>query len=424
MHLERVLSDFAVRQSVLGALQRLAWLAGTAPNLDALLETGGKEVLHAFEADGLGVYLLEGDGPPRSLYAAGVTPDQVTIHQSVPRHATLAARVESDGIARSWLIEDYPEPGREVMVKSAFKAVAAAPLQVRSRIIGTLNVSYKRPTRLDAAQLQVLTAMAAHFASAIEAQRLVAQTRLISEANAHLYEELRTSSAELTRLNAQLVTREHLATLGEMTAVLAHEIRSPLGVLSNIVALFRQRVTRPAEEQALVDTMRQELSRMGHLVDVLLDFARPPAASLQQEHLEPLLQEVAQATRAHAITQQVEIVVVSAELPTLKMDTRLMRQALLNLTVNGVQSMRRPGRLWIRAHAEGASVLVDIEDEGDGMTPEVKARIFEPYFTTRSTGVGLGLILVKRIIDQHGGRIEVDSEPGRGTRVRIVLPAS
>lgn len=424
LDLKHVISDLAVRRSELQALQRLAFAAATAPDLETLLRTGGPELTQAFAADGFGIYLLEG---PRGLMAAwtiGVDDRMVELHSQVPKEGTITAHVASDGMPRSWLSEEYPDGAREIMMRSDWRAVASAPLRVRDRIIGCLNVGFKHPCRLSEAQLQLLTVMAAHIAAAIEGHKLFTQSRAAGEENARLYEELRTSSAELARLQDQMVVREHLAALGEMTAALAHEVRSPLAVFANALSILSRRVADPPDRELLA-TMHHELQRMNQLVDVLLDFARPPAALFEATDVVALVTEAAEAARTQAAQRDIRVLTdIAPDLPPVAMDLRLMRQALLNVVLNAIQASRAPDEVRIRVRAtEGGGVSFEIEDQGSGMPPEVQARIFEPFFTTRQTGTGLGLALVRRIVEQHQGRIEVTSQPGVGTRVRIELPA-
>jgi signal transduction histidine kinase len=353
----------------------------------------------------------------------GLTPEGAALWAALPSRDTLTFRVVEDGCARSWLREDFPPAAQAVMAATGYWAGAAVPLRIHARILGVLNVSFRQPRRLSPAQLELLQTMASHFAAAVESQRLLALQRAASEENAQLYEELRLASAELARGQTQLAQRGHLAALGEMTAVLAHEIRNPLAILANAHALLERREDAPLEvrRQAL-RAMGQELQRMNQLVEELLHFGRPTAPSFEPRCLWALVEDVKEALSA-SVPPQVEVSVeLHGEMPRIAFDARLIRQALLNLALNGAQAMPDGGRLTLRLQESPQGAQLEVEDEGMGITPEVRARMFEPFFTTRSTGTGLGLALVQHAVLQHQGHLEVHSAPGEGTVFRIELP--
>jgi two-component system sensor histidine kinase HydH len=137
-----------------------------------------------------------------------------------------------------------------------------------------------------------------------------------------------------------------------------------------------------------------------------------------------LVEEVKEAVSPH-LPPRVEVnVELHGEMPRIAFDVRLIRQALVNLALNGAQAMPEGGRLTLRLQETAHGAQLEVEDEGMGITPEVRARMFEPFFTTRATGTGLGLALVQHAVVQHQGHLEVHSAPGEGTTFRIELPKS
>ncbi|HEY0838896.1 MAG TPA: ATP-binding protein, partial [Vulgatibacter sp.] len=156
-------------------------------------------------------------------------------------------------------------------------------------------------------------------------------------------------------------------------------------------------------------------------------FARPHDPSLASRPLAPLLEDTVQAATTDSPHVRA-ILDVDPDLPDIAVDERMMRQALLNLVSNGVQAMPKGGELKVSAHLtdtgeRGPMVRIDVADRGAGVPPEFAERIFQPFFTTKATGTGLGLAVVKRVIEGHRGRIEFQSAPGEGTTFSVLLPA-
>jgi signal transduction histidine kinase len=240
--------------------------------------------------------------------------------------------------------------------------------------------------------------------------------------NARLYDDLRRSYAELARAQAQLVQRERLAALGEISAVVAHEVRNPLGVIFNSLGSLRRMLRPEGDAKMLIDIIGEEADRLNRIVGDLLDFARPSTPVLRPEALDRLLDEAVSAALAEnpfgiAVEKQME-----AGMPPVLLDARLMRQAVLNVAVNAAQAMPKGGTLTVRARIDGAFAHVELSDTGPGIPEEVRHRVFEPFFTTRASGTGLGLAVVRRIVEGHGGEVAVSSAPGRGAVVMLRLP--
>ncbi len=230
--------------------------------------------------------------------------------------------------------------------------------------------------------------------------------------------------AELQRAQVELVRRERLTALGELAAIVAHEVRNPLAVIFNAVHALRKRETsRDAEE--LVTMLYEEADRLNQIVGDFLNFARPPELSLRPADLGQVIEEVVAAASGNVGPVRIECE-ISPDLPQVYMDARLVRQAMVNLVANALQAMTRGGTIRVRArratHDGRAVAQVEVSDEGIGMNDEVRARIFEPFFTTKAAGTGLGLAVVKRIIEDHHGCIEVQSELGKGTTFVVQLP--
>ncbi len=252
-----------------------------------------------------------------------------------------------------------------------------------------------------------------------------AQISAALEAN-RLIQDLRRSYDELSRAQAQLVQRERLAALGEMAAALAHEVRNPLGVIFNSLASLPREISSGRDTGQLLGILKEEAHRINHLVGDLLDFARPALPLLADAPLQSLVVEAVGAVLSTSPVKILFEVSNASGIDGVTMDSRLMRQVFLNLANNAVQAMPHGGTLRVRLSLDETGpermVQVAFNDSGDGIAAEVLPRIFEPFFTTRARGTGLGLALVRRIVEGHRGRVDVTSEEGLGTRAVVAWP--
>ncbi len=213
---------------------------------------------------------------------------------------------------------------------------------------------------------------------------------------------------ELSRLRIELVQRERLAAVGEMSAVIAHEMRNPLGVVFNAANGLKRTVSgEPA--QMLLTSLMEEAERLRRLTTDLLDFARPSTPPLVPVALGPLLAEVATAARTEPTARRARVEVkVPLHLPRVLADEVLLRRALLNLTVNAFQHVPEGGLVTLSAEPVGDEVLLRVENEGAPIPPDVGRRLFEPFFTTRAAGSGLGLAVVKKVMDELHGKVALE----------------
>ncbi|NOK10997.1 ATP-binding protein [Corallococcus exercitus] len=295
------------------------------------------------------------------------------------------------------------------------KALLGLPLTSREELIGVVLVDDVRGPRPFGPEL-------------IELAEATCGQLALSIANARLYESLWASYAELAATRAEMVKRERFAALGELSAIVAHEVRNPLGVIFNAVATLRRIMNPTGDTAMLLDIVAEESDRLNRMVADLLDFTRPRNPVLQPEDLLRVLQDALEAARAQASTERPVHVHVEVEpgLATVPMDRRQIRQALFNVAVNAIQAMPQGGEVWVHArrdtHGGREQLRIDVMDQGPGIPAELLHRVFEPFFTTKAQGTGLGLAVVKRILEEHRGEIAVESAPGRGTTFTFWLP--
>jgi two-component system sensor histidine kinase HydH len=208
----------------------------------------------------------------------------------------------------------------------------------------------------------------------------------------------------------------------------AHEVRNPLGVIFNAVASLRRMLKPDGNTAMLLDILAEESDRLNRMVSDLLDYTRPREPILQPEDISRMLQDAVEAAWTQQgspghITHAIE---VEPRLPRVPLDRRLIRQALVNMLVNAMQAMPQGGGVKVHAryelHESRDLLRIDVVDQGCGIPTELIHRVFEPFFTTKAQGTGLGLAVVKRIIEEHHGELFLESTPGRGTIFSLRLP--
>jgi signal transduction histidine kinase len=237
-------------------------------------------------------------------------------------------------------------------------------------------------------------------------------------------EELRHSYAELKLVQDELVRKKQLAAVGELAAAIAHEVRNPLAVIVNAVAGLRRVELKEGDRATLLNIVEEESGRLNRLVTDLLRFARP----VDVKRSPVSLIELANRTRS-VVGDDYEVDVRASDDPDIQViwvDPNLFRLVLDNLVSNACQSMRGGGRVEIsvsrKDHHGELAAMVEIRDRGHGMDAQVKRRALDPFFTTRPSGTGLGLPIVQRIVEAHGGELTIESAEGQGTTVTLAIP--
>ncbi|MFM9023755.1 MAG: two-component system sensor histidine kinase NtrB [Planctomycetaceae bacterium] len=231
--------------------------------------------------------------------------------------------------------------------------------------------------------------------------------------------------------------RSRAETYAEFAALvggLAHEIRNPLSTIRLNMELLAEDFAadepesptrnRDRRARAKIDLVRQECDRLQKLLGDFLDFARQETLALEPGSLNVELEQLLDFFAPRAREAGVELVrYLDPELPAVRLDRETFRSAVLNLLLNAVQAMTAGGQLVVRTRAAGLGVLLELIDTGPGMDPEQLAKAFQAFYTTKQGGSGLGLPTARKIVEAHGGSIDIETAPGRGTKVTIWLPA-
>jgi len=289
----------------------------------------------------------------------------------------------------------------------AFDATMALALRREERLIGLMLIS-SDPHALTSEKRSILDVLAGQVAIEVESCRLI---------------------EEKIRLERELANRERLATIGQLAAQVAHEVKNPLSSIKSIVQVMRE---EPAAASYHRDfgLIVNEIDRLNRTVSQLLAFSRPSRADARPVPIGELLDSTIAFSAAEAGDRQVTLAV---EAPAFHNGQNLslegaragaLREALSNLVLNAVQACAAGGNVKVRITSSATDLTLEVEDNGPGIPPEAQVKVFEPFFSTKSRGTGLGLAIVQRRLAEIGGRLELTSPvaDGHGTLFRIVLP--
>jgi signal transduction histidine kinase len=357
-------------------------------------------------------------GPTGSIASRLHHPALLSTSELAARGASTAgAAVTLMLLARSYL--DGRREALAIVIGSTL--CAAASINDLAVTSGSMTTAYLGDFGLLALVLGVTATVSARYtAVAAELDRRTTELRTRTHELRRSYEDLRTAQEEL-------VKKEQLAVVGELAAVIAHEVRNPLAIIANAVAGLRKQSISREDHETLLAILDEETSRLNRLVTDLLRYARPVNVQRSQFVLADLLERALAFAKTKKRSIRTELLRGAPEASGLWGDANLLRQVFDNLIDNAVQAMGGGGTLTVRMRSdtkEGiGGVAVDIIDTGEGMDTQVRSRARDPFFTTRPSGTGLGLAIVDRIVDAHGGQFAIDSRAGEGTTVTVFLPS-
>ena len=238
------------------------------------------------------------------------------------------------------------------------------------------------------------------------------------------YRQLKEQSELIIRIEEQLRRAERLSALGELSAILAHEIRNPLASIRGTAEILMEKGSAANREEFL-EILVKESDRLNRVVEDFLRMARPEPADKRECDLNEELANIVTLLSAQARTGGVTLELERSALPPVVADPGKLHQAFMNILLNAIQASSHGGKVRVATNlGRDGRIEIRFADEGSGIPAEALAKIFEPFFTTKGGGTGLGLSITKKIIEGHGGTLEVRSEPGRGTTFLARLPLS
>ena len=221
----------------------------------------------------------------------------------------------------------------------------------------------------------------------------------------------------------KLIQAERLATAGKMSASFAHEIRNPLSSMRMLSQLLMQKPEMSAEQRQSLQYILEEIERIDNIVKGLMDFARPTTLNLTEQPLMPALQAVLSLMEANLTHHQIRLVLEFApDLPDLQFDSDKIKQAFMNIVLNAMEAMPQGGTLSVTTFKLEDGISIKVMDTGVGIPEADIEHLFEPFFSRKDKGTGLGLANVKRILEEHGGTVEIESTLNEGAAVSMWLP--
>ena len=236
--------------------------------------------------------------------------------------------------------------------------------------------------------------------------------------------QLKSSREEIQRLHQTQMSRaEHFATLGELAAGLAHEIRNPLAGIAGVIEIISRDLPPNSRARDVIKDAKEEAVQINRILTELLEIARPKPPQFRVSDIRSTAEHAVMFARQQAVTKRVMIELeIGDAIPPVEHDPNQINQVLLNLLLNAIQSMDKPGTIRVVLQMDDDTLLITVSDEGKGIPAENLRNIFRPFFTTKGHGTGLGLSLARRIVEAHGGSIDATSVLGQGSEFLIRLP--
>jgi signal transduction histidine kinase len=228
---------------------------------------------------------------------------------------------------------------------------------------------------------------------------------------------------ERLRLKERLAHAERLSSLGEMAAGISHEIRNPLGIIRSSAELLKKKIAKIDPQNTFPDIIVEEANRLNSIITDFINYAKPRVPKMAPCRVEEIIDknltflEAQNKEKGHLIKRNFQ-----NDLPEIMADSAMLYQSFLNILLNAMQSMPEVGRILVEVSSDDHRITIHFDDEGQGIPPENMNKIWDPFFTTKEKGTGLGLGIVKNIIEAHGGSIQIVNRPVSGARVTVELP--
>jgi signal transduction histidine kinase/FixJ family two-component response regulator len=374
-----------------------------------------------FKADHAELFLFDDDQSPiffRDLRYGLHTLDEA--RDMLNSDSTVAAQVfhTQEPILISG--SDETQPRSEHLCSLNLHSAMAAPLKHHGRLLGILTVGHEQREQFGESQLRMLRSVGEQAALAVRNAQLHAALQSYAQ---NLESMVETRTQELRAAQVQLIETEKLAALGRLAAGIAHEVNNPLQPVLNCLEAAIEDVesSQPVDLEGL-RIAESEVQRIKTIVSRLLDFSRPSTEERLPVDLHDLVHEVLMLTNRQLERRKIHFETRLQPTQLVEGSPTQLKQVFLNLVLNAMESMPDGGSIVIETYSQEGGTAVSILDSGVGMDEQTIAQIFEPFYSTKGEGTGLGLSVSYGIIQGHGGRINVESEPGQGSRFTVWLP--
>ena len=397
----------------LSALNTVASTVNQSLDLKETLNDGLKEILKLTNMEAGWIFLLSEDGSALKVSAhAGVEDSFIQKIDFLKPGEGLAGKV---ALSEEAIIEedicDDPRISRDVVFEEGFKAFASIPLRSKTRILGAINITSRMAHPFTTDEVELFYSIGNQMGTAVE--------------NSQLYGQLKKQLEEIERTQDQLIRSARLASLGELSTNVAHEINNPLTAILSYTAIMLENAPDTDPNREKLKIIYDETMRIRYIVRNLLDFARQTEPRRDNCCAADVTKDTLNLIRHLAKVANVEIVEEYApHMPMVSIDINQIKQALLNIFNNALYAMPNGGILKAAVEEGNGWIKIHIHDTGAGIPKDIIHKIFDPLFTTKheTNGAGLGLSVSHGIIERHGGEIEVKSEHGKGSIFTIKLP--
>lgn len=393
------------------ALSRVAGLLNSSLHLNTVLASVCRESARLLDSDGAAVVLMQEDEPRMRLanqcvLGAEEGPINTNGEAHWLRHEAVRALFsELDNSNKPVTLIRHEHGGEQHDTASVSEgcywgAMAMFPMQQANRLMAFMIIMRR--------------ASIPFSNDTITRGELLAEQVRVAIMNADAYEALQRTNARLQRVEEERSRAERLASLGQMAASIAHEIRNPLSAINNCLGVLRHTSVQP-KEVAAIEIIHEEVQRLTRLTHNFLSFGRAPVRALRPVVLEPVLRRVCDGIEAHISNEGVEVKVSMDVGPTnavAMLDADGFQEVLWNLLLNAVQAVGPHGEVRVRVRARERHLFVAVADTGTGVVPSDRTRIFEPFHSQRSQGAGLGLAIVRRHVEAWGARLRIWGPPG------------
>ena len=348
----------------------------------------------------------------RYVLRASHGPKRLSLHSRYELEASYPLILELQAHGR--IIVGYGSAGAiDPLIIQEMESIGAAvviPGLIEHHLIGFLALGPKRSGAwYTTDDIQAFSTLAHEAAMAIE--------------NAISYEELLKVNEQLKAASERLLIQERMVAAGQFATGMAHEIKNPLSAIKTFAQYLPEKYMDKDFREKFFRIVQDEIDRINTIVQELSDFAKPAPLELQIVHLSELVKDTLSLLSNHCLKQGVEVHTSFQEngFP-IHADPQQLKQVLLNLLLNSLEAMEKGGRLTVATTSSQDRVKLTITDTGAGIEPADQRYIWDPFFTTKERGTGLGLPIVKGVVERHGGHVNLSSMPGRGTTVDLFLP--
>jgi len=315
-------------------------------------------------------------------------------------------------------IEDFSE----IMQSHAIKRIVATSVVFGIGIVLAVILSWMYTKPIHNIVKAARTVAAGDLSLELKTERTDEIGELTHSFN-YMVQKLREERA----LEEKLREAEHLSGIAQLAKSIAHEIRNPLNFISLSIDHLKKKYMPQANEdkaqfETLIVSIKHEIQRLNKLVGDFLEYGKPMRLSLQVTDIGNLIGEVLELVRAKAEKDGIRITYRNGEIPVLSVDPELIKTCIFNIILNAFQAMPEGGDLTLITETSNGKAYIIVEDTGEGVSKENMQKLFDPFFSTKRTGLGLGLAMTKRVVEEHGGKTDFQSMEGKGSVMTISLP--